>query len=62
VVVNYLDYHGNPQTLHAKGLLAVCIQHEMDHLNGILFIDKLSKLKKQMVLAKRRKDKNLRLG
>lgn len=61
VTINYLDYHGTPQTLHADGLLAVCIQHEMDHLNGVLFIDKLSALKRQMVMEKRRKDKSLRL-
>jgi peptide deformylase len=61
VIINYLDYHGNPQTLEAEGLLAVCIQHEMDHLNGILFIDKLSKLKRQLVMTKLRKDKKLKL-
>jgi len=61
VTINYLDYHGTPQTLQADGLLAVCIQHEMDHLNGVLFIDKLSALKRQMVMEKRRKDKSLKL-
>jgi peptide deformylase len=42
VVVNYQDRHGNTKTLDADGLLAIAIQHEMDHLEGILFIDKLS--------------------
>ena len=44
--VEYLDYNGNKKILKASGLLATCIQHEMDHLEGILFIDYLSKLKK----------------
>ena len=43
--VKYLDYDGSEKVLEAKGLLATCIQHEMDHLEGILFIDYLSKLK-----------------
>ena len=41
--VKFLDYKGKEQTLEAKGLLATCIQHEMDHLEGVLFIDYLSK-------------------
>ena len=45
--VDYLDYDGKKKTLSADGLLATCIQHEIDHLEGILFIDYLSKLKKQ---------------
>ena len=45
--VEYLDFNGNKQNLQAEGLLATCIQHEIDHLEGILFIDYLSKLKKQ---------------
>ena len=45
--VEYLDYDGNKKILNAEGLLATCIQHEMDHLEGILFIDYLSKLKKK---------------
>tara|TARA_B100000029_G_scaffold427734_1_gene437264 strand:- start:1670 stop:2188 length:519 start_codon:yes stop_codon:yes gene_type:complete len=51
-VVEYLDYLGKKQILHADGLLATCIQHEMDHLEGILFIDHLSKLKKSMIIKK----------
>jgi peptide deformylase len=50
--VEYLDYEGKKQLLKAEGLLATCIQHEMDHLNGILFIDYLSKLKKSMIIKK----------
>ncbi len=50
--VEYLDYNGNKQKLYAEGLLATCIQHEMDHLEGILFIDYLSKLKKEMIIKK----------
>jgi len=50
--VEYLDYNGNKQNLQAEGLLATCIQHEIDHLEGILFIDYLSKLKKEIILKK----------
>ena len=50
--VEYLDYYGNKQLIKAQGLLATCIQHEMDHLEGILFIDYLSKLKKSMIIKK----------
>ena len=59
--VNYIDYYGKNQELKANGLLATCIQHEIDHLNGILFIDYLSKLKKDMIikkLTKRKKEIN----
>jgi peptide deformylase len=51
-MVEYLDYEGKKQQLKAEGLLATCIQHEMDHLEGILFIDYLSKLKKSMIIKK----------
>ena len=50
--VEYLDYNGNKKLLKAEGLLATCIQHEMDHLEGILFIDYLSKLKRSMIIKK----------
>jgi peptide deformylase len=56
--VRFLDRQGQPQELRADGLLAVCIQHEMDHLDGKLFVDYLSPLKREMVrkkLAKQRK-------
>ena len=56
--VEYLDYNGNKKILNASGLLATCIQHEMDHLEGILFIDYLSKLKKMMIVKKLSKQKN----
>jgi len=56
--VDYLDYNGNKKILKADGLLATCIQHEMDHLEGILFIDHLSKLKKSMIIKKLSKIKN----
>jgi len=50
--VEYLDYNGDKKFLKADGLLATCIQHEMDHLEGILFIDYLSKLKRSMIIKK----------
>ena len=56
--VKYLDYNGNQKIIKAEGLLATCIQHEMDHLEGILFIDYLSKLKKTMILKKLSKNKD----
>ena len=55
--VKYLDYFGQPQLLKAEGLLATCIQHEIDHLEGTLFIDYLSKLKKTMIIKKLSKQK-----
>ena len=55
--IKYLDYHGQPKELVADGMLATCIQHEMDHLEGILFIDYLSKLKKSMIVKKLLKQK-----
>ena len=50
--IKYLDYEGKEQILEAEGLLATCIQHEMDHLNGVLFIDHLSRLKRSVILKK----------
>ncbi|AJC47015.1 MULTISPECIES: peptide deformylase [Xanthomonas] len=58
ITVRYLDRQGQPQELSTDGLLAVCVQHEMDHLDGKLFVDYLSPLKREMVrkkLAKARK-------
>lgn len=52
ITVEALDRHGQPFTLEADGLLAVCIQHEMDHLIGKLFVDYLSPLKREMVRKK----------
>ena len=56
--VEYLDYQGENKILKAEGLLATCIQHEMDHLEGVLFIDYLSKLKKTMIVKKLSKRKS----
>ena len=52
ITVDALDRHGVPFTLEADGVLAVCIQHEMDHLDGKLFVDYLSPLKREMVRKK----------
>ena len=59
--VEYIDYNGEKKILKAEGLLATCIQHEMDHLEGILFIDYLSKLKKSMIIKKLSKSKSTRI-
>jgi len=53
--LSYLDYHGKEQKIHATGLLSTCIQHEIDHLNGIVFIDYLSGLKRDIAVRKVRK-------
>ncbi|RCL03533.1 MAG: peptide deformylase [Candidatus Tokpelaia sp. JSC161] len=55
VCVNYLDRCGRLKELQAEGLLATCLQHEIDHLDGILFIDYLSRLKRNMIIRKLRK-------
>ena len=52
ITARWLDEHGRPHEEEIDGLLAVCLQHEMDHLNGVLFIDHLSRLKREMVLKK----------
>ncbi len=59
IKVRYLDYYGDIRELQADGVLAVCIQHEMDHLDGILFVDHLSALKRNMILRKLLKTKRL---
>ncbi len=59
--IEYLNYDGEKKILKAEGLLATCIQHEMDHLEGILFIDYLSKLKKSMIIKKLSKNKSTRI-
>ena len=56
-ILKYIDYNGKEKELKADGLLATCIQHEVDHLDGILFIDYLSKLKKDMIIKKLVKQK-----
>ena len=55
--LEYINYYGEKKDLKAKGLLATCIQHEVDHLNGKLFIDYLSKLKKDIIIKKLVKQK-----
>ena len=55
--IRYLDYNGQQNEINAEGMLATCIQHEIDHLEGILFIDYLSKLKKSMIIKKLSKQK-----
>ena len=52
VKVRYLDLEGQQQLIEANGLFATCLQHEIDHLNGILFIDHLSRLKRERVIKK----------
>jgi len=52
VKVKYLDLDGNAHEITAKGLLATCLQHEIDHTNGVLFIDRLSKLKRDRIIKK----------
>ena len=55
VRVKYLDREGKAQEIAADGLMATCLQHEIDHLNGVLFIDHISKLKRDMVVKKFKK-------
>ena len=55
VRVRYLDYHGEAREVAADGLLAIALQHEIDHLDGILYIDRISRLKRQMLLKKLQK-------
>ena len=57
--ISYLDYDGTPQVLEAEGLTATCIQHEFDHLEGVLFVDHLSRLKRQMIIKKLTKAKRM---
>ncbi len=57
VNIRYMDEHGKEQTLKAEGLLATCIQHEIDHMNGIVFVDHISRLKRDMILRKLKKAK-----
>ncbi len=55
--IKFLDYDGNQKEMETDGLLSTCIQHEIDHLNGVLFIDYLSKLKKDIIIKKVSKNK-----
>ena len=59
IKVRYLDRRGEPMELHATGLMATCLQHEIDHLNGVLFIDHISRLKRERVLKKFQKAQRL---
>jgi peptide deformylase len=60
VKVRYLDETGKKQEVHATGLLATCLQHEMDHLDGVLFVDHISALRRNMILRKLVKAKKMR--
>jgi peptide deformylase len=59
--LRYLDYQGEVRELHAKGLLATCLQHEIEHLEGILFVDHISLVKRGMILRKLAKAKRSRM-
>ena len=52
ISVSFIDENENRKEIEANGLLSICIQHELDHLNGVLFIDHLSRIKKDMILKK----------
>ncbi len=58
VTVKYLDFHGKEKIEEMTGLLATCIQHEIDHLNGITFVDHISKVKREMIIKKMKKLKH----
>ncbi|MES2984893.1 MAG: peptide deformylase [Pseudomonadota bacterium] len=59
VTVRYLDETGAQKTLEATGILATCLQHEIDHINGIVFVDHISTMKRDMILRKLKKAKRL---
>ena len=61
VLVRYLDEHGAEKMLEASGILATCLQHEIDHINGVVFVDHISKMKRDMILRKLKKAKRLGL-
>jgi peptide deformylase len=50
--IRYLDEHGTPREIEAKGMLGTCLQHEIDHLDGILFVDHISLIKRSIILRK----------
>jgi peptide deformylase len=62
VRVRYLDQEGARHELHADGLLAACVQHEIDHLNGVLFVDHLSALKRNMIMRRLAKEQREQRG
>lgn len=55
--IKFLDYHGKEQIIDADELLATCVQHEIDHLNGVTFVDHISMLKRDMIIRKLKKEK-----
>lgn len=57
--IKYMDLDGNEQIMEADGLMATCVQHEIDHINGVVFVDHVSKLKRDMIIRKLRKAKKL---
>ncbi len=59
VLVRYLDETGAAKTIEASGILATCLQHEIDHINGVVFVDHLSKMKRDMIMRKLKKAKRL---
>lgn len=59
VTLRYLDEHGTEKTLEAEGILATCLQHEIDHINGVVFVDHISKMKRDIILRKLKKAKRL---
>ena len=61
VTVRYLDETGAEKTIEASGILATCLQHEIDHINGIVFVDHISKMKREMILKKLKKAKKFGL-
>ncbi len=61
VTVRYLDENGQEQTLEADGIMATCVQHEIDHINGVVFVDHISRLKRDMIMKKLAKAKKLGL-
>jgi peptide deformylase len=59
--IRYLDHEGKVQEIHAKGLLSTCLQHEIDHLEGVLFVDHISPLKRNIILRKLAKAKRAKV-
>ena len=55
IKMQYLDYHGHEQEIIADGLLATCLQHEIDHTNGIVFADRIAKIKREKIMTRMRK-------
>ena len=61
VTVRYLDENGTEKTIEASGILATCLQHEIDHTNGIVFVDHISKMKRDIIIRKLKKAKRFGL-